>query len=77
MTELVLGKAGVEEGDAVAVGVDDCATRSADVKMGRDTKGSGGRLRTRTEYGELEIAVAGLLLAVVIGRLIATVTQLT
>lgn len=78
MTELALGNAGPEEGEAVAVGVGDCATRSAGVKMGtlEDKVADSGPGQNMVNWRS---QVLGLLLAVVIviGWLTATATQLT
>lgn len=64
--ELVLGKTGTEEGKAVAVGVGDCATRSAGVKMGtlKDKAADSGPGQKMVNWRSL---VLDLLLAVVIG----------
>lgn len=78
MTELVLGEAGTEEGENVAVAVDvrDCATSSTDIKMGTVIKEKAAVSGQGQNMVDLRSQVLGLLLAVVIGWLLATVTQL-
>lgn len=77
VTELVLRGANAEEGESVA-DIGDCATSSADVMMGtliKEKAGGGGSGQGRNRV-DLRSQVLGLLLAVIIGWLLATVTQL-